>query len=181
MRNAIIAAIVSASIASTGAVAATVLVTSADIKNGTIQLVDISGKAKRALKGKRGPVGAPGRPGAQGAQGPQGAGGAQGQQGVAGPAGFSSLHFVRTADIPNPANTAVTAAAQCPDGQYPLGGGANTTSELQYVNDSFAAHSGPDGPINLWVASVKNLDGADTHTFRVYAVCAPAAAVDGNY
>jgi hypothetical protein len=51
VKNALIAAVVSAVIASTTATAATIVVTSKNIKNGTIQTVDLSAQAKRALKG----------------------------------------------------------------------------------------------------------------------------------
>jgi hypothetical protein len=50
MKSALIAAVVSAVIASTTATAATIVITSKNIKNGTIQTVDISAKAKRAFK-----------------------------------------------------------------------------------------------------------------------------------
>ena len=52
--------------------AAAVLVTSAQIKNGTIQLADISPKAQNALRGRRGPAGPAGGQGPQGPAGPQG-------------------------------------------------------------------------------------------------------------
>jgi hypothetical protein len=42
------------------------LITSKDIKNGTIQPVDLSAAAKRALKGRRGPAGPEGRTGPAG-------------------------------------------------------------------------------------------------------------------
>jgi hypothetical protein len=48
MKSALVAAVVSAVIAGTTATAATIVVTSKNIKNGTIQTVDISDKAKRA-------------------------------------------------------------------------------------------------------------------------------------
>jgi hypothetical protein len=50
------AGVVAALVSATTATAAFV-VTSANIKDGTIQTVDISAKAKRALKGNRGPAG----------------------------------------------------------------------------------------------------------------------------
>jgi Collagen triple helix repeat (20 copies) len=78
MKNALIAAIVSAVVASTTATAASIVVTSQNIKDGTIQTVDISAKAKRALKGNRGP---------RGPQGPSGPAGSQGTSGAVGPAG----------------------------------------------------------------------------------------------
>jgi uncharacterized protein (DUF3084 family) len=65
------ATIVAVLISATSATAAFV-VTSANIKNGTIKLADISPGAKRALRGQRGPRGFTGAPGVQGAQGVQG-------------------------------------------------------------------------------------------------------------
>ena len=53
MKNALIAAVVAAIVAAASGTAATIVVTSKNIKNGTIQTVDISAKAKRALKGNR--------------------------------------------------------------------------------------------------------------------------------
>src|SRR4051812_39725336 len=73
--------------------AATLLITSAQIKDGTIQLVDMSAKARSELKGTRGTRGQQGLQGQAGAkgdtgpQGPKGDSGAQGAQGVQGPAG----------------------------------------------------------------------------------------------
>jgi len=51
MKNALVAAVVAAVVAAASGTAATMIVTSKNIKNGTIQTVDISAKAKRALKG----------------------------------------------------------------------------------------------------------------------------------
>jgi hypothetical protein len=83
------AAIVAVLISATSATAAFV-VTSANIKNGTIQTADISASAKRALKGNRGllgPQGATGATGATGAPGLQGERGAQGERGLQGERG----------------------------------------------------------------------------------------------
>src|SRR5215207_10309513 len=87
MKNALIAAIFSAVVASTTATAATIVVTSKNIKDGTIQTVDISAKAKLALKGQHGLRGLAGVQGPQGAQGPHGATGATGATGAQGPKG----------------------------------------------------------------------------------------------
>jgi hypothetical protein len=83
MKAAIIAAAVALLVSATSATAAFV-VTSKNIKNGTIQTVDISAAAKRALKGNRGARGPAGMPGPQGPIGPQGAQGVQGAQGSQG-------------------------------------------------------------------------------------------------
>ena len=65
MKTALIAAVVSAIVAAASGTAATILVTSKNIQNGTIQTVDISAKAKRSLKGNRGPRGLTGAQGQQ--------------------------------------------------------------------------------------------------------------------
>jgi hypothetical protein len=71
MRAAIIAAIVATLVSAASATAAFV-VTSANIKNGTIQLVDLNDKTKQALRGRRGPRGFTGYEGLSGPQGPAG-------------------------------------------------------------------------------------------------------------
>ena len=60
---------------------------SPQVINGSLQTVDLSTKAKKALKGNTGPQGAPGAAGQTGATGAQGAPGAAGQTGAVGPAG----------------------------------------------------------------------------------------------
>jgi hypothetical protein len=62
-------------------------VTSGTIKNGSIQLIDLSAKTKRALKGNRARRGPKGAPGARGPIGPAGPQGIQGQQGPKGDKG----------------------------------------------------------------------------------------------
>jgi hypothetical protein len=81
MKNAMIAAVVAAVVAASSSTAATIIVTSKNIKNGTIQTVDISAKAKRALKGNRGPRGFAGVDGTPGPQGLRGASGPPGPTG----------------------------------------------------------------------------------------------------
>ena len=86
MRAALIAGIVASRVAAATATAAFV-VTSKNIKDGTIQTVDISAKAKQALKGNRGPRGFRGAAGLPGPTGPQGSGGPQGPAGPKGDKG----------------------------------------------------------------------------------------------
>ena len=71
MKSILTAGVIAALVVASTATAALV-VTSANIKNGTIKMVDIGAGAKRALKGNRGPRGAQGPQGAPGPQGPQG-------------------------------------------------------------------------------------------------------------
>jgi Collagen triple helix repeat (20 copies) len=98
------------------------LITSAQIKNGTIQTVDISARAKRALKGNRGPRGFPGARGGTGATGTQGPAGAPGAQGAQGPPGIQSLRAVTATRSVAPGN-AETIVAGCPAGEAAVSGG----------------------------------------------------------
>jgi hypothetical protein len=71
-------AVIAVFVAGAGSAIAADLVTSQDIKNGTIGLKDISKKARKALKGKRGPQGPQGLPGQNGTNGQNGLPGAPG-------------------------------------------------------------------------------------------------------
>jgi Collagen triple helix repeat (20 copies) len=93
MKNAGIAAVVAAVVAAASGTAATIVVTSKNIKNGTIQRVDISAKAQRALRGNRGPAGPVGPAGGAGAAGPAGPVGAVGPQGAKGDRGPSGAWY----------------------------------------------------------------------------------------
>jgi hypothetical protein len=115
MKSAIIAAIVAAIISATAATAAsTGLITGAQIKNGSVGLVDLSGKAKQSLRGQRGPAGP---------AGPAGAAGVQGIQGVAG--GFDPA---KVTYVTGPTHTFASGdidfvRATCPANTKVLGGG----------------------------------------------------------
>jgi hypothetical protein len=166
MRNALIAAVVSAVIASTTATAATIVVTSKNIKNGTIQTVDISAKAKRALHGQRGPRGFQGAPGVSGAQGPTGPQGAAGSVGPAGPQGpdgpgLSGLHYVQAFGTA-PTNGDGTATAECPPGEIVISGGGSVDAGIIYA--SVATES--EG----WLVGAYN-DSMSTATIEALALC----------
>jgi hypothetical protein len=116
VRNALIAAVVAAIVAAASSTAATIVVTSKNIKNGTIKTIDISASAKRALKGARG------------ARGPRGFAGARGSQGVQGPPGPQGLQGIQRL-VPVSATKAVappnvdTVVATCPSGMVTVSGG----------------------------------------------------------
>ena len=113
MRNALIAAVVAAIVAAASSTAATIVVTSKNIKNGTIKTVDISASAKRALKGNRGPRGFPGARGSQGPQGPQGP---QGLQGIQRLVAVSATKAI-------PPSNVDSVVATCPSGMVAVSGG----------------------------------------------------------
>jgi hypothetical protein len=130
----------------TGAFAANKMLTGANIKNGSIGVVDLSKSAKAALKGQPGEKGATGERGEIGAVGPQGpagatgATGATGAQGPQGPAGASGYE-VRTwrystddantdagADYPGVGSGAIATVA-CSPGKVAIGGGYRFKSQ----------------------------------------------------
>ena len=95
-----------AALGGTAGAAISGLITGAQIKNGTIGLVDLSTSAKQSLKGQRGLTGPTGPQGAQGgqgvkgdtgpagatgSQGPQGTPGSKGEPGAPGPASLDAL------------------------------------------------------------------------------------------
>jgi hypothetical protein len=73
--------------ATTGSAVAASLITSKQIKDGTIQTKDISKQARKALKGKPGAAGAQGLQGAKGDAGPKGDQGVKGDKGDTGAQG----------------------------------------------------------------------------------------------
>jgi hypothetical protein len=100
MKTALIAAAVAAVVAAASSTAATIVVTSKNIKNGTIQLADMSPKAKKALRGQRGPR------------------------------GIDELTVVGgTPRVIPPGGATGSTEASCPAGQQPIGGGFTTTGE----------------------------------------------------
>jgi hypothetical protein len=155
MKSALIAAVVSAVVAAASGTAATIVVTSKNIKNGTIQTVDISAKAKRALKGNRGPRGRQGPAGAQGAPGAAGAAGPQGPPGVQ---GFSQVS--NTVSVPPDTHMNVT--AECPSGQRAVSGGFLFAG---IVNTTHRSATG-------WAAGGHN-DLTTPQDLTAYAYCSP--------
>ena len=155
-------------------------VASPQIKNRSIQTVDMSRKTVAALRGRRGargpagPVGATGPAGPVGATGPAGPAGATGPAGpvgATGPAGGLS-GYVRTSSptVTVPGGTQGTAYAPCPAGTRPLGGGwfQTTAGRLRVVADSVGT---TDGVTFGWEVTVVNEDPAPA-SFRAQATCA---------
>jgi len=88
---ALVVSIIALVVACTGTgIAASRLITSGDIKNGTIKLKDLSPAARKALLGKAGPQGPTGPQGAKGATGAKGPQGKQGEPGQPGTSLFNA-------------------------------------------------------------------------------------------
>jgi hypothetical protein len=100
MLTAVAVALICAATASAGVF----IVTSKNIKNGTIQTADISAKAKRALKGNRGPRGV------QGAFGLQGPKGDKGDKGDIGPSNARGFEFCSSIFCPGDTHPAIDIA-----------------------------------------------------------------------
>jgi hypothetical protein len=150
MKSAIIAGVVAMLVSSASATAAFV-VTSKSIKNGTIQTVDISAKAKKALKGKAGRVGA------------------RGPVGPRGPAGFIGATRVVSATFPVPSNTPGSPqTVSCPAGTGVISGGVISDTQGDTWVDA------PSG--NGWSGAANNVPGISPGEVTVYALCAQGVA-----
>lgn len=150
MKSAIIAGVVAMLVSSASATAAFV-VTSKNIKNGTIQTIDLSAKARKALKGNVGPAGA------RGPAGPQG------------PPGFVGATRIVSATFPVPSNTAGSPqTVSCPAGTGVISGGV--ISEAQ--GDTWV--DAPSG--NGWSGAANNVAGVEPGVLTVYALCAQGVA-----
>lgn len=153
MRTAIIAAIVAMLVSAASATAAFV-VTSKNIKNGTIQLVDISPRAKAALRGQRGP------------------------RGIAGTFATATITTVEGSEINlcstgGPSSCQIGASsATCPAGSVVISGGwvgsFDQLSGLDHASILASARNGTSG----WSVGVSNNSPSHNAHFRAMAVCA---------
>jgi hypothetical protein len=176
MKSAIIAAIVAAIVAAASGTAATIVVTSKNIKNGTIQTVDISAKAKRALKGTRGPRGLQGPSGPAGPAGVAGAPGPQGIQGPPGPTGISGYQVVEQETASN-AVAYKELTVPCPSGKTIIGGGAgigwsppHDPAESPHLLSSFIFEGG-------WYGEAQDSSGTGRNwRLIVQVICANVAS-----
>src|SRR4051812_12887728 len=173
--SAIVVGALALAVGTAGSATAAALITSKQIKDGTIQLRDISRTTQTTLKGRAGPIGPAGARGSAGAPGPAGPTGAQGFP------GSTTLAHVFGAGVANPPGTQVLATASCPP-ETPniVGGGVLATGEFaaaQSVNSSGPMYADADSPTDGWFAFVDNR-GAATEAIGVSAICTKAATVN---
>jgi hypothetical protein len=162
VRTAIIAAIVSMLVSAASASAAFV-VTSKNIKNGTIQLVDINSRAKAGLRGQRG---ARGIPGSQGIPGAQGIPGTPGPPGPPGPAATSLWAVVNGTDGTLARGSGVVAAGSIGFADYVVSFNRDVRN-CAYLATSGLAGTGLQGPGAMLHVSQRELDpnGVRIRTF----------------
>jgi hypothetical protein len=171
----LVVALIALFVVSGGSAMAASLITSKQIKDGTIQAKDISKKAKQALKGN---TGLRGLSGALGPMGPQGPAGPQGVQGVQGAPGPVNLTYVRGDQVDVSATGQEHAEAYCPAGQSVVGGGVYSDSpnvgemnvNSSYPIDDVDADAVPDDGWLAWV-DVSTSDPSFSEFFQAYAIC----------
>ena len=162
----IVVAVIVALAASAGTATAAFVVTSKDIKDGTIRLADISANTKKTLKSQRGRRGPQGVPGAIGPVGPRGSQGPQGLRGntISYRNGYSGFVSV-------PAGSFRFANAECPAGTQIVGGGyatENVSTALLVPTNSYPIGLG-DGR-GAWYVVMFNI-GQQTEVFWAVSYC----------
>ena len=165
MRTAIIAAIV-ATLVSAGSATAAFVVTSKNIKNGTIQLVDMSPRAKAGLRGQRGSRGLAGTQGIPGAQGVPGTQGIQGLPGAPGPPVTSLWAVVNGTDGTLARGSGVVAAGSVGFADFVVSFNRDVRN-CAYLATSGLAGTGLQGPGAMLHVSQRELDpnGVRIRTF----------------
>jgi hypothetical protein len=120
------------------ATAGGLLITSRQIKNGTIQAVDINARTVRQFQ-RPGPAGAEGPPGPQGPQGPAGDRGPAGAQGPQGPPGVASAGAVYTRTLESAAEAGGGSFVNlfCGPNEVAVSGGVRTEMVFGVIFDSF--------------------------------------------
>jgi len=174
-------ALVALLVAMSGSAVAASLITSKQIKDGTIQTKDLSKRARTALNGAKGPAGPQGLPGPQGPKGDTGSAGAAGKDGAPGKDGLISSATVQHKDFATLADGATgTQTVTCPAGKKAIGGGVRSDSygiglvesSRPVVGDSATPNSGDtfDG----WRATVVNPPdiGGASITPDIWVICA---------
>jgi hypothetical protein len=165
----LVVAVLAIVIATAGtASATTALITSHQIKNGTIKLVDISKQARKALHGTTGKTGKAGAAGPQGPRGPQGAPGPPGAQGVPGAMGtpgVSGYTVVRNNTVVSAPVTHASVVADCPAGEQVLSGGGGASGAVLGFGGMIMGFEGPTG-----------VDGGSNNAWEVDMVTSPAGS-----
>jgi hypothetical protein len=142
----------------TASAAGVKLITGKQIKDGSIGLIDLSGSAKRALKGQRGPAGLPGP------AGPVGAPGAAGATGAAGGFDPAKVSYVYGPTTTIAADAVTPMEASCPAGQKVLAGGYYASTGVPYQESN-------NGD-SVWRVVIDNLENLYPGEGYAFATCA---------
>lgn len=156
MKAAVIASLVAVLSAAAGATAGS-LVTSAQIKDHTIQKRDLAPSLARALNRRA-------RQGVQGIQGEPGPAGPQGPRGEQGPPGFQSIITALGNFVSIPPGQYRTSIATCPAGSKLTGGGWNANDSVLVTRNALLSFG--------WEVRALNLDDTFSAFLTAYARCA---------
>jgi hypothetical protein len=144
-------------------------ITSANVKNKTLQAGDLSSRARSALRGARGPAGPQGPAGAAGLPGPKGDTGAPGQQGPPGLSGRENI-VAQTATNSDPEKTQL---ASCPAGKQVVGGGAQIFPND--VDNVVVREAFPSSSTGFYAEAQEIGAVADNWQLATYIICATVA------
>jgi hypothetical protein len=144
-----------------GSAGAAKFITGADIRNGSIGLKDLSGAARRGLRGQTGPAGP------QGAPGPQGAAGPAGPTGPAGPSSLSTRvlwgeFFAAPEDFAD-------GEVRCPAGMVAIGGSVS-------LGGFVPVYDAPSDDGRGWVGVGYNPSTTDVFSIWVSVICTSGSA-----
>ena len=157
--------------------------TGKDIKNASVASADIKNNSLLVKDFKPGqlPVGVPGPQGGPGPSGPAGPQGPTGPAGTPGTDAFGSITYVKGPNTTLPANqwAVVVAVADCPAGQVPLGGGVSTLSDF-YTQIAWSRPRFSAGAPVGWESAVSHRSGYSYgYVVNAWVACAKAGSVTG--
>ena len=173
-------ALIALIVAMSGSAVAATLITSKQIKDGTIQTKDISKKARAQLAAKASSV--PGPQGPAGPAGPKGDKGDPGATGLAGAPGKDGTNgvtnvAVRTGQVFVGANSSDVAFAHCNAGEKAVGGGGSfffTADGAEWIQKSAPANGTQVAAVgstpDAWFVRGFNNE-ANSQLLTAYAIC----------